>query len=125
MPSSRPLVTGLRLGRPDLRPVVSRIAVPGAGSPRQNSARTTGLNTYFAVPLASLRFVSRRFGTGTQPIARAAMAGHLACLKRDWAKPASDRTVTLTRSGLPRAFAARGACPRRAQGREFGKHGSN
>ena len=48
----------------DLRPVVSRIAVPGAGSPSRNSPRTTGLTTYFAVPLASLRFVSRRLGTG-------------------------------------------------------------
>src|SRR4029078_2619487 len=69
MPPSRPLVTGLRLGCPDLRPVVSRIAVPGAGSPRRNSARTTGLNAYFAVPLASLRLVSRRLCTSPQPIA--------------------------------------------------------
>src|SRR5262245_42461445 len=43
--------------------MVSRIAVPGAGSPARNSPRTTGLTTYFAVPLASLRFSSRRCGT--------------------------------------------------------------
>lgn len=64
------MVTGLRLGRPDLRPIVSRIAVPGAGSPRRNSPRTAGLNTYFAVPLANFRFVSRRLDTSSQPIAR-------------------------------------------------------
>lgn len=45
---SRPFVTGVRRGRPDFRPVVSRIAVPGAGIPALNIAFTTGLTAYLA-----------------------------------------------------------------------------
>ena len=45
---SMPLVTGVRRGSPDLRPVVSRMAVPGAGTPTLNIALTNGLTPYFA-----------------------------------------------------------------------------
>jgi hypothetical protein len=83
--------------------MVSRIAVPGAGRPRRKRARTIGLNTYFAAPVESLRFVSRRRSTNSQAI------GHRG----------SDDCVPLrARSSHPRGAGSLGA--RRKRGSKWG-----
>ncbi len=53
-----PSVTGVRRGKPDLRPTVSNNRVPGTDTPRANSQRSNGLATYLARPLAITRLVT-------------------------------------------------------------------